>query len=979
VLTGADGVYTVAGIKKDITVVITSKKTEETPAGNVLIFNADDLATGDIKADYETVAGEHGTTPGFKLLANEEKSFTVDAEKQTFTIKGSDITVTNRLKTGGKSTDNARRVEFTAEEAGKVYVAVKNSSGSSARSVSFIKKGASEDLKKIPLAGGAKEVAVFDIAEAGTYQLYAADGAINFYYIRVDYDIEIEPDEDENVTVTFDYDKDQVEVSGVTLSDNKVTISANSTLSFNAVAKEGFEIERVTAGNAVLTAEDGVYTVADIKKDITVVITSKKTGTEPGPGPEAEEYTITLDADSSKVEVTGVTDGQKVSANTAVEFTAKAKTGYKDLTVEVLVSGNKVTVANSGDTYTIAAKDVTGDITIKVDATKEETTPETEGATFWVEKEASTKGIASGTTMSEAEYWNDAHNIVFVPIVNKSKIESGKKSKFTNEAEAELAGDLIINAQGTLYQGAYFAFTAQAGAKVTVYWLRGGGSKKRITGIRNADGSVVEGVADSNDAADEAATVNKNGMIDTFTVPADGTYVVGSIGEDGSIYGGNSYYRVDVDKIGSKVVDLKDINLSSTPKADEFDITIPAAEKANVVITVDGKAATKAAAGAAVKVAPAAGKQIDSIKVTDKSGKEVAVTKNEDGSYSFNMPEGGLRSIAVVTSDVKSEDTDAKIVIKDEDGNVTSDATVETGKVDGEDVYFITPAAGKKFDGKPVVTVDGKEIEVLGPDDEGRYYFKADQVPAGADVQIGVKTNDVKEDETASDNKTPREKAEDAINSGKGSLADDEVVVIATSNGKKFTYTVSLNAAVSGNSTGTLTLQKGDKVMLPGYNKKTSGLSVNKKLVAVSGKGLLKAKKATGAAGTSLKYTAGNVKVDLKVVVVEPSLKVNTVSAGSISGNSVAGVGAPKKLKVVINSAGVFDIGLDAPLTAVKGVLTAKVKTKGGVVADDTKTYITVDENGKLHITGKASGKGSLKIPYSVYGKKYNIVINAKI
>lgn len=98
----------------------------------------------------------------------------------------------------------------------------------------------------------------------------------------------------------------------------------------------------------------------------------------------------------------------------------------------------------------------------------------------------------------------------------------------------------------------------------------------------------------------------------------------------------------------------------------------------------------------------------------------------------------------------------------------------------------------------------------------------------------------------------------------------------------------------------------------------------------------------------------------------------------SVSGNKAAEVSV-RKLKATINAAGIFDIALDAPLTAVKGVDTGKVKTKGGVRVDDTGTYITIDDNGKPHITGVAESKGFIKIPYTVYGKKYNIVINAKL
>ena len=67
----------------------------------------------------------------------------------------------------------------------------------------------------------------------------------------------------------------------------------------------------------------------------------------------------------------------------------------------------------------------------------------------------------------------------------------------------------------------------------------------------------------------------------------------------------------------------------------------------NVAETEHGTLAvspTNARPGAEVTVTPQPeeGYEVDTVKVTDKDGKEISVTKNEDGTYSFTMPSGKL-------------------------------------------------------------------------------------------------------------------------------------------------------------------------------------------------------------------------------------------------------------------------------------------------------------------------------------------------
>lgn len=210
-----------------------------------------------------------------------------------------------------------------------------------------------------------------------------------------------------------------------------------------------------------------------------------------------------------------------------------------------------------------------------------------------------------------------------------------------------------------------------------------------------------------------------------------------------------------------------------------------------------------------------------------------------------------------------------------------------------------------------------------------------------------------------------RQKALDAIAQGKGSTESDELSV--KSGSKKNTYELVLDNTASGNQAGgTLTLLKGDKIWIPGYDKASKASLVKDATgcVSVSGKGMIKAKRATS--GATISFALGAQTVTLKIVVKDPAIEPRPVD-GSQPGFS--------KLNVKITAAGGFDIVINAPLTT---AVTGKVKQKGGVLSADAG-YISVDDEGKLHVSGTVTGSGTLKIPFTNHGKKYNLKITAKI
>ena len=131
-----------------------------------------------------------------------------------------------------------------------------------------------------------------------------------------------------------------------------------------------------------------------------------------------------------------------------------------------------------------------------------------------------------------------------------------------------------------------------------------------------------------------------------------------------------------------------------------------------------------------ITVTPDEGKEIDKVIVKDEAGNEIPVTKNEDGSYTYEQPAGD------VTVDVTMKDSEYEVEIP----------TVEGGKIEtdnetpvkGDDVTItVTPDEGKEIDKVIVKDENGKEIPVTQNPD-GSYTYEQ---PAG-DVTVEVVIKD---------------------------------------------------------------------------------------------------------------------------------------------------------------------------------------------------------------------------------------------
>lgn len=123
-----------------------------------------------------------------------------------------------------------------------------------------------------------------------------------------------------------------------------------------------------------------------------------------------------------------------------------------------------------------------------------------------------------------------------------------------------------------------------------------------------------------------------------------------------------------------------------------------------------------------ITVKPDDGKTVDQVKVTDESGKPVAVTDNSDGSYTFTQPDGDV-TVEVTFKDVPptpAEEHKATIE-KTSGGKVEiSDDTPVTGQT-----VTITakPNNGKVVDKVTVTDENGKAVKIKDNGD-GTYSFE---------------------------------------------------------------------------------------------------------------------------------------------------------------------------------------------------------------------------------------------------------------
>ena len=232
---------------------------------------------------------------------------------------------------------------------------------------------------------------------------------------------------------------------------------------------------------------------------------------------------------------------------------------------------------------------------------------------------------------------------------------------------------------------------------------------------------------------------------------------------------------------------------------------------------------------------------------------------------------------------------------------------------------------------------------------------------------VEIEETDISEDEKKdpidSDSDKPGKKSDDkdstydevisssekARNLGKGSVDDTDALV---SYGNLYALSISGNKA-------SVTVVKGNKFSLDGtkgsFKLKDSS---QKKMVSVSTKGVVKAKKGTEGGYVGISFMKDNVPCELMVRVIVPSISSNTIPI--------------KKMTANVNIGQAIDLVLDVPLNA----LYDKINTKNDGVISDLAISFCSDE--RYHITGMAVKAGKVSIPIYVNGKKFIVKVNVK-
>ncbi len=202
----------------------------------------------------------------------------------------------------------------------------------------------------------------------------------------------------------------------------------------------------------------------------------------------------------------------------------------------------------------------------------------------------------------------------------------------------------------------------------------------------------------------------------------------------------------------------------------------------------------------------------------------------------------------------------------------------------------------------------------------------------------------------------------EAAKAGKGRVGDT-IILGKEHKGKKTYYTVSA-ASISDNAV--VSIAKGSQFTIIGGDKKSFKTDAGaKKLVSVSSKGIVKAKKATNSP-IAVEFTAGGAKKSIKVNVIDTEI---SVSLNGVSGNA-ASVPSVKKLAVTAYEGQQIDIKVKSVLS-----LTADKVKNNGVVSN---TDLTIGDDGEYHIITKATKKGGASVSLIANGKRVTLKSKVK-
>ncbi|MBR5355474.1 MAG: transposase, partial [Lachnospiraceae bacterium] len=184
-----------------------------------------------------------------------------------------------------------------------------------------------------------------------------------------------------------------------------------------------------------------------------------------------------------------------------------------------------------------------------------------------------------------------------------------------------------------------------------------------------------------------------------------------------------------------------------------------------------------------------------------------------------------------------------------------------------------------------------------------------------------------------------RELAIIAMREGRGGIWDELKAVKAGRNKKKY--------VLSADDSGSMTVAKGCKFYVG--NRKGKVRSENRAALKPGKRGQVKARKTVSECHISFDHATRNKEIAVSVNVIDPEI--------------MGGSG----LEATVKRGDTFDFPTTIPLNAGFGF----ADSNGKVYDFIYKGEDSIGEDGRIHIRGRAYEKGTVTIPFKVYGKKF--------
>ena len=351
---------------------------------------------------------------------------------------------------------------------------------------------------------------------------------------KVTYEPVIASGESANGTLTAKADRKQMDIYKIDKLTTGEKVYEGSTLTFTAAPDQDYSVQEWRVNGKVLKEDgikvtDSVLTIANVKKDYTVTVQFKKSGSDTTI--TAGENGKIVSAVAGKVDqIANIESGFVLASGATVDITAQPDTGYK---VGCWKVNGKVVDGQTGNTYTYTADEKGTGAAITVQFVQ------IDYAVSW----SAVNGTVKAEDTSGTEYEG-----------NKADIRGGSKVTFSaTPKEAYKVSCWKVNGKVVDGENANtFTFTVPSGAKetpeVASYKVEAVCEKDQFT-LTYAQPS--NGTLTAKGAAGEVASGDKvNGDEKyTFTVKPDADYIVESWKVDGQVIDSHSAsYEVTVKK-----------------------------------------------------------------------------------------------------------------------------------------------------------------------------------------------------------------------------------------------------------------------------------------------------------------------------------------------------------------------------------------------------------------------------------------------